>query len=285
MRGLDDAGNPYSGQYSSFDRWAFDHYVNYYNPKTDSVDEILAEPGSEMYYISVDKEGYVVPTATQLEWRFNPPEGYEPSPCSFTFTAAGVAPVEDREWLMETAMQCLAAAVPEIPGWLAEDPPEWAAPVRDGEFLTLGRLGSGKGLPSILNDGQLYNMPHLGTDSGGYEYCRYSPEGELIAIAPKSKEWWKMFFTDFDEVLAKRAGHLDVEVREYTGTIVIYAKDGWQELGVFDFYGNELPAGTDKYGSIKMFTWLYGGNIPLIAKYQQGGKTDAVSEMTEASGS
>jgi len=270
VRGLKEAGNPFAGQYSEFDRWAFAHYVDPNSKKFQQVFMSDDEPTMDFFYVNVDENGYVVPMATQLEWMLNPPADLEENPCQYSFYCAGELDPQLKAWLRETGLMQMARGAPPVPRWLAENPPRWVSPVAGGEYLTLGRLGSGTGLEADLSIEQMYNlMPHVEDPAGSDKYCRYSGDGKLIAEAGQDQEWWQLFFSNFDQVAGELSNGLGYKVREYRGTIVVYEKTSWAVLGTFDFQGNKLEIGDEKYGSQYLLRWIYGGNLKPVYERQQ----------------
>lgn len=278
MRDLEAAGNPYAGQYSDFDRWSYAHYLD---PQSQQFREIFMTKNPtvvDYFYVDVNEDGYVVPMATQLEWLLNPPADKEQSPCQYSFYCAGELDPQLKDWIRETGLAHLAKAAPPVPQWLADDPPLWVSPVSNGEYLTLGRLGSGSDCQVDLSIEQMYNMmPHVEHDVGDAKYCRYSADGALIAEAEPGQEWWRLFFTDIDNVAAELSHGLDYEVRQYRGTIVVYEKTSWTPLGTYDFLGNQIDTEGQKFGAQNLLHWIYGGNLKAIYDKQQvaGGSPDA----------
>lgn len=195
LRPLDDPANPYSGQYSAYDRWVWEHLV--FAPTPSELKYFLNSSGLEA---EAFRAGY--PAGWSLERAQVSAEGWlrpsklgnspfpEPGRSLRDFVAqgrsayshsanpsvyaAGVLPAA-MEAVRETdKLYWLASLAPPIPAWLGEHPPLSSILLPNGEVIALGPLD----LHLEGNPG--WNPWERNFYLEGGQWRRYSPEGRLL---------------------------------------------------------------------------------------------------------
>lgn len=272
MRGLDTAGNPFRGRYRDWDRWALEHAksLRQVDWSAWNTGELAAD--LRMIFVYVDADGYPVPILETAKREFDEahqPQTRDKNACSLKYMAFGVIPQDMLAELKTEIMLCKARYVHEIPAWLAENPPQWAVVLPDGNVLTKGGLGSGR-------DFDVFFTWRMSNGTTEQQYHRYDPSGKLAAkLEPGVTDWYKLFWPDAAQALS---GLLtpDTMVRFDNGCVLVQRYDGSDVLALFNYDGTELPVATDpRMRDQNVWNGLLGMEIPALYEAQQRLHTQA----------
>lgn len=258
---LTSGNTKYRGMYDEIDNWIWDNY--------DLGEEYLATqgrgigPGETLRAVYVTQDGYVIPNLEALRFELKEqaagqPTGEKPGP--FALYAIGVLPKEtyaknqrDRDLLKSEFM-------PNIPSWLGGKPPYWALRLPNGEYVTKGRLGQGRGF--YLDMENLHFLDDV-------EVCHYSPKGRLIKIQDSGKLWCELFFEGFEDALVRHGIGRD-SVREF-GHYLQFLNLGSQEKTGYYYYDG-TPMSLEQIRLRPDFNNLfemYGRHLPEMFVHQQ----------------
>jgi hypothetical protein len=196
------------------------------------------------------------------EWQYSsePIAETESDGCEFHFSVYGeVDPEMDRR-MHRMQMEALAPLTPQIPQWLAENPPSNCSFLPNGEVLVEGELGTG--VKSKPRPGGVSVVPDT-------VFSRYSPTGKLLGRVEPGQYWWELYFDNWLSV---------VELYDIPNTHYAFSNEGVVEIfdesmnrtAVYSFEGGVLP---HEYDSDSDQAWvnLYGRDLGVLYDIQQQG--------------
>jgi hypothetical protein len=263
-----DPENPHRGDYGDCEYWC------YQNARSYDDEKLLAYYSGEcsedwlFVYIGVDDDGCIVPYKDyykqRMEWSIGNYDRTTDTSCAASMICAGPADPGMGRRLARLASGIRAAYVLPVPSWLAEKPPMAAKYMPEGEFVTQGELGSGKGVE------QKSFSPYAFGESRDLAWYHYSDEGELLAAGEPGDDWWMLFFPDYMEQLGLEDDE-EPQYYENGGIIRVYDPDSYKLTKSFKYDGTELE---EPHGSIdeldrRMFATLKAAEIPLIYEAQK----------------
>jgi hypothetical protein len=218
VRPLDDPANPWVGQYSALDRWAYAHFAS-----PDRAEALLAAPAADAappvlsLAVPVNASGWPIPLVeyerlkaaasdrvrsedqgrTVLEYYQCHKKGpYDLSldkysPTEYFYIAAGPADPALAAEAEALQVRSKAERYPAIPAWLGEAPPLAAVFLPEAEILTCGELGE-RYQPDP--PGQYYGSRDWQL---GDPWRRYSASGELLETRQPavtgSRSWMQLW--------------------------------------------------------------------------------------------
>jgi hypothetical protein len=259
VRDLNDEANPYAGRYSAWDEWIFK------NAPVSKSEDIYAwhrgdtKQGYTVLATAVDKDGFVIPAVDYICARNDPNSAINRSSCSYLLEAGGpIDPEVLKEYRVSVA-KAMAAWVPPVPSWLADNPPKLAQFYK-GEVLVFGALGSGR---EVWEDSLAEVLDPNSADA----WQRYSMDGALITQTEPGGQWWLLYFTDFANVLARLGGEGEVSYFAYQGYVVFSSHSTQKVIAIYDYNGVEQPLTTDFFSAgyeNPLYKPLAGGALPWI---------------------
>ncbi|MEZ5336796.1 MAG: hypothetical protein R3F46_00900 [bacterium] len=236
---LDAPGNPYSGMYSDWDRWAMQNFQSGitiseisemfqypYDPQPDANGMVR-----QWMDMRVDRDGFLVPWTHFLEGWGNPelPYGNSGQMGESLAVALAVGMIDSdlhADWksAIESARSLSRAKTSApIPAWIGEQPPLELIGLPNGEFAIRGPLGLD------LDDRENDEIANIEFREHWY---RYSADGKLIAMdnagepGPNFQHWMALFLPGLDEL---------VEEQRAQGLQPMYG------IGIIGFYEPEEP--------------------------------------------
>jgi hypothetical protein len=258
VRPLDDPANPYSEQYSEWDRWIFEHagksdpqmqvYYEEQTAKANAAREAARKAGQpepprqmEPYRTppdslwrsvsaKVDKDGWLVPMA------LSPPDSLyldrdRRQPVThvttdFRIGAGGELP--PAVWTQfEAARQGVKRAAyqrifPPVPAWLGAQPVVNLVFLPDGSIVTWGERGSYQAPASAASG--VDAQPAPAKNAGTQAWMHYSADGQLLGRTSLSTklQWLPLTFPLAQEIYDREtaAGH---EVRFDDGYLIVFS--------------------------------------------------------------
>lgn len=215
--------------------------------------------------VKVDASGYPLPlldsAAQEVEAAHAQPAP-DTASCTLSFIADGEMPAELVQQLQAAELSLKARYIPPVPHWLAQAPPQWATVLPDGEVLTQGELGSGKGLDTFCTWDAPFNLPPQ-------PYCRYSAQGQLLGrLEQGDEDWYKLFWPEAQQALSRYQQQTLCDF-DY-GCISVYPYASNEVLAVFNYDGAPLPVDTEPDTRDRnVWDGWYGQEIALLYAVQQ----------------
>ena len=248
---MDDEANPYAGLYREYDRWIYENHTmlcrdlgynsnlqgDPWNANDAVYDRVSAQSTPEApfnnFLPKVDDNGWLIPRDLQVElesqWLIK-----DISPAAQAVNESQFLGFElyscgnmDHDLYAEfdaVPFVVRARSLPEIPAWLAENPPVSTMFLPGGGFITYGETGS---LTTLTT-----NLP----------WVRYDAAGEELGRVTAGSDWWELTFPDYQEVKAGLGTPEQVNTSE-VGGIIWFSKidDGiYSELGAYDYLGQQV---------------------------------------------
>jgi hypothetical protein len=233
---LDDPGSPYFNQYGEGDFWTIEHAKEI----TTGYDAQVFERngyGSEYdnFMIGfIDKARFLIPRLSYIaEFHQMCREGKLEEFCDgkFVIYALGNPDKDFIDRVHSAAVKVYAHTYPEIPGWLAANPPISALFLPNGDYVTEGLLGSYTKLQGDTHS----EVGCCGGKSDENSWCLYNASGILQATTRKF--WFDLYFYkadhpyDLDQCYRERRSDGYVIYRTYSSDEIV---------AVFDYDGTDL---------------------------------------------
>lgn len=254
VRALEDPENPYRDEYKPWDYWFFDHLLaeipeyKLWSQLTDAEKaERIAKRKAGMGWSSMryllDGSGFVIPFEKGIRMH---EEGVEDN----TFLdlghsgnwviAEGEIDPEMHQAMWEASYKVSAEFYPEIPSWLAENPPFEAIFLPNGDVVTHGLLGDFK------KEGEAASC----CGGKGSVVARYDHDGNLIRTL-KDSLW---FYLYYDADLNPEPVGLPSTSRD--GYTTFRDERTGSLLSVWDWDGTQLPTTEPAWRDPHPYIWL-----------------------------
>ncbi len=239
VRALDDQNNPFREQYGAWDVWLYEHMERlpddapqHVSPDPQalmlqSLQESINRPANWTgLQTRLTSKGYLQPVLEgikQNEYQRGSADLMAPGAEQWISAHGLMDPQTYKQ--MHTAVDALKASYYQpIPRWLAENPPEAAMLMPNGDVVTSGLLGSGA---------------RVFTESGGVGprsalLARYDKEGKLVRQVDGA-DWWYLYYPG--GVADRPAGAIAIS---NDGYVEFTAQPGWNVLSRWDWDGTPL---------------------------------------------
>jgi hypothetical protein len=267
VRPLDDSSNPYQFKYKDWDRWLFAHRIEG-KPKE------LPQNDDEWTVLigAVDANGFAIPLL-DLERRVEEAtkagrshEYFEDGGAGVAFYAEGKMPLDLKKAFHDAVWQMKASYTPQIPSWIAQNPPKKVMLLPDGRVACIASLGTGinqkpEEMMKEHGEAQIPDPIFL-FDSKGTQLA--SDEAGMAALYP-------LLNPNFDEI-ADRAtqegwdGKIDRFDLARQGYLAFEDKDN-KLMYVYDFFGNRVP-NEPPHRDEHFYSWMSATQVVELASWQ-----------------
>ena len=261
MRDIREPENPYRNDYGPWDLWGYVHEVG--NLQAEGVTNIWVDlPGWETLHMSVDPEGWLVPSLEAYRQELAAMKhGEDAAPgksgCTGSFRARGKPDQRMMLDLKEAKLRIEARYIPPVPEWLAKAPPESAMLLPGDEVVTYGEVGNAD---LVWERGSDFRS-----------FYRYDIDGNLLNRTEPGQTWWNLYF-DLDGELEKYpdAGIIASQAG-YVGIIYYPDNDETKPPTVvwFNYKGEREAPGSSGHVDGTRFLELYMQELPKLYEYQQ----------------
>jgi hypothetical protein len=258
VRDIRDSKNPFLGQYSELDYWAYAAAGELTEEELQAYHPDSAADNYRMIRARVTDDGYIKPQLLVFRDEMKRLHGEAPASdeqsCSLTMFAVGE--IDEALYASYEQEMCAVWAEysPPVPGWLAAAPPPVAMLMSNGDVLAYGELGS----ELVIEEAWVAIFEPSET------WRKYNADGEVLGEIPAGARWIELYAPDFNERCdaAEAQGYF---CDEHNGHIVIIDQRKWDVIEAEDYLGNPVEVGEEgMWGLIPPYELISGKYLPLV---------------------
>ncbi|MEZ5337646.1 MAG: hypothetical protein R3F46_05220 [bacterium] len=264
---LDSPGNPYAGQYSEIDSWILEHAL----ADPSELHEQAEYETGELAYVT--EAGYMIPVYVQLHTaealkssgRY---PALEDQPL-YSISAKGQMDTALAESHRDRLQLIRAQYFPQIPAWLADNPPPKSMFTDTGSVITIGLPGEEEHRPDAA-----YDVP-----ASPPSYYLLSGAGVQLAGPANTvnelfgAERWQAIYDDMSRkgwASAETGQGFRARTQENRSAGVFQFRNaGGEIIGIFNYDGTELSEQTAPVRDAHLFSFINNRMLPDMYEAQQ----------------
>ncbi len=262
VRAMDDPDNPYKDEYKPWDYWFYDHLLTeipieklWSELSEDEKAERIAKRKAGMGWLRqrhhLDKDGFIIPDSRSIK-EFK--EGicintYQERSINLNWVMAeGEIDPNMHQAMWDAGYVESSRFYPDIPKWLADNPPYEAILLPNGDVVTRGLLGDydkhGDEIDCCGGQGQII--------------ARYDNSGNLVRTL-REEVWFYLYYdTDLNPV---PEGMPSISLDGYT---TFRDESTGRLLSVWDWDGTQLKTEEPTWRDPHPFTWLNAKRLQIL---------------------
>ncbi|MCB1221691.1 MAG: hypothetical protein H7A35_02845 [Planctomycetales bacterium] len=267
VKPLDSPGNPYVGEYSAIDQWILENALADPSKLNEQAE---GETGEQAF---VTEDGYMIPVYVQLHQAETLKSSGKLTALAdqpvYAIQAKGVIDPELHASHRDKLTLIKAQYLPQIPGWLAGNPPPNSMFTDKGTVVTIGLPGEERRKSGAAHDFPVSPQPFYLFSADGIQLA--GPSDTINALF--GEERWLQIY---DEMLQRGWASADsgqgfsARTQETRSAGVYQFRNGEGEIiGIFNYDGTELSEQTAPVRDAHLFSFINRTMLPEMYKAQQ----------------